>query len=445
MTESASPTVEQAAPAHHGPWLPPPVHAKLVRSRSDRKLAGVAGGLGQYTGIDPLIFRIVLVVLAIFGGSGLLLYGLGWLFIPAEGEPEPEAHRLVRGRGTLRVVAAAGLVVVGLFIFGETFSGGPGPGFGNLVALAVIGIAAYLVLRSNGGTPRAGADTAAAAAGGSTGGSPIASGAYGQTPGTAYFEPSGAAAMPAAPTYPPDPSAPVPPYYPPPPGGPQLTNPPVPPPPRAPRERSMLGRLTLSAVLLVVGLVLAFRAAATEPASLTVVPAAALATVGIGLLIGTFYGRARWLILVGAVLTLATGAAAAADSVGKEGIGIRTWAPSSVADVRPEYRLGLGDATLDLSQLSVPAGERVVVDAEVEVGELDVLVPADATIQITSQTESGGTVWSTGAGGFRALDEGQDRYTRTGDGSAGTIELDLRVGLGSLTIHDTMETPDGTP
>jgi hypothetical protein len=217
------------------------------------------------------------------------------------------------------------------------------------------------------------------------------------------------------------------------------------PPPRPRRERSLLGRITVSVVLLVIGVLLAVRAASSDPAPFTVVPAAALALVGLGLLVGAFYGRSRWLILLGVVLALATGAAAASESVGKEGIGVRTWAPSSIGEVQPEYRLGIGDATLDLSAVSVPAGERVVVEVAVDVGELDVLVPQEPTIDIESDTESGGSIWTADADGFRQLESGQDRYFRTGDSSAGTIDLDLRVGLGTLRVHETMEARDVTP
>src|SRR3954467_14035023 len=69
----------------------------LRRSISDRKIAGVAGGMGRYFNIDPLIFRVVLVTLAVFGGSGLLLYAIGWLLVPEEGADETEAARLVNG------------------------------------------------------------------------------------------------------------------------------------------------------------------------------------------------------------------------------------------------------------------------------------------------------------------------------------------------------------
>ena len=57
---------------------------------------GVAGGLGRYAGIDPLIFRILFVVLAVFGGSGLLLYALGWLLVPEDGEDRVRGPAAVR-------------------------------------------------------------------------------------------------------------------------------------------------------------------------------------------------------------------------------------------------------------------------------------------------------------------------------------------------------------
>ena len=80
-----------------------PTHpiSTLRRSRHDRKLFGVAGGLGRYAGVDPLIFRILFVVLTFFGGSGILLYALGWLLLPEDGENESEGQRLLRGTAGL--------------------------------------------------------------------------------------------------------------------------------------------------------------------------------------------------------------------------------------------------------------------------------------------------------------------------------------------------------
>ena len=57
--------------------------APLRRSRSDRVLGGVCGGLGEFFGLKPLWFRIIFVILGILGGvPGLLPYILLWLIIP---------------------------------------------------------------------------------------------------------------------------------------------------------------------------------------------------------------------------------------------------------------------------------------------------------------------------------------------------------------------------
>lgn len=57
----------------------------LRRSRSHRILGGVCGGLADYVGTDPLLMRVIFVLFGILAGSGLLLYLLLWVLIPAEG------------------------------------------------------------------------------------------------------------------------------------------------------------------------------------------------------------------------------------------------------------------------------------------------------------------------------------------------------------------------
>ncbi|HEX8132086.1 MAG TPA: PspC domain-containing protein [Actinomycetes bacterium] len=57
---------------------------KLYRSKTDRKVAGVCGGLAQYFNIDPTLIRVLFVVLAILGGSGLVLYLALWIIVPNE-------------------------------------------------------------------------------------------------------------------------------------------------------------------------------------------------------------------------------------------------------------------------------------------------------------------------------------------------------------------------
>jgi phage shock protein C len=57
---------------------------RITRSRSDRMLGGVAGGLAAYFGIDPLIVRVIFAVLALFNGLGVILYVALWLIVPNE-------------------------------------------------------------------------------------------------------------------------------------------------------------------------------------------------------------------------------------------------------------------------------------------------------------------------------------------------------------------------
>ena len=55
---------------------------KLYRSRSNRKLAGVCGGLAEYFTIDTTLVRVLFVVLAVMGGPGVLAYLLLWILVP---------------------------------------------------------------------------------------------------------------------------------------------------------------------------------------------------------------------------------------------------------------------------------------------------------------------------------------------------------------------------
>ena len=55
---------------------------KLRRSVNDSVIGGVSGGLGEYFDTDPVIFRILFVVLTLTGGGGVFIYLLMWIFIP---------------------------------------------------------------------------------------------------------------------------------------------------------------------------------------------------------------------------------------------------------------------------------------------------------------------------------------------------------------------------
>jgi phage shock protein PspC (stress-responsive transcriptional regulator) len=111
-----------------GPSPPPavePGRRRFLRSKDDRVLAGVAGGLGGYFNIDPIIIRIAFAVSVLFGGLGVIAYLAVAIFVPADdgaGNPVPSS----RSRDVFRVVAAVALIALA---FG---------GFGLLTALAFV-------------------------------------------------------------------------------------------------------------------------------------------------------------------------------------------------------------------------------------------------------------------------------------------------------------------
>jgi len=55
---------------------------RLYKSESNKVIGGVCGGLGEYFGIDPVILRIIAVVLIFAHGAGLLIYFIAWLCMP---------------------------------------------------------------------------------------------------------------------------------------------------------------------------------------------------------------------------------------------------------------------------------------------------------------------------------------------------------------------------
>ncbi|MGZ4339166.1 MAG: PspC domain-containing protein [Gaiellaceae bacterium] len=59
---------------------------RLERSRTDKVLAGVSGGLGRYFDLTPTVFRLGFVVLTLLGGAGILVYIAAVLVMPKEGD-----------------------------------------------------------------------------------------------------------------------------------------------------------------------------------------------------------------------------------------------------------------------------------------------------------------------------------------------------------------------
>jgi phage shock protein PspC (stress-responsive transcriptional regulator) len=367
------------------PEAPP---RRLTRSSSNRMIGGVCGGLAEYTGIDPVIFRVVVAVATVMGGTGLLAYAVAWLVIPKEGEVSHAETFVDRRRhagwrvGGLPRWASVLLGVVVLLTVMSWFDG-DGPFFhGGFWLLVVGGIGVWLWQRGEDDHRMAPLPPQPAAVG-----------------------------APPAPPLPPIPAAPV-----------------------RRRERSMLGGLTLSAALIVAGVLAAIDAGGgdLEPGA---VFAAALITVGAGLLVGSRWGRARLLVPVGVVLVLATAVATVADVPFTGGAGERTWQPTTSGELQSSYRLGVGHGRLDLRDLDLDGDTRRIT-ASVGFGHLEVWLP-DGDVDVTLQAHVGG-------GHIDGLGDDDDggadvsrRYERPASvaGDDGTIVLETKVGFGRVEVH----------
>lgn len=84
--ERAKAMLLQGSPAA-GPAAPSPALQainRLRRSATDRWLGGVCGGLARQTGLESWVWRLIFAVLAFFGGAGVVVYLLLWIFVPRE-------------------------------------------------------------------------------------------------------------------------------------------------------------------------------------------------------------------------------------------------------------------------------------------------------------------------------------------------------------------------
>jgi phage shock protein PspC (stress-responsive transcriptional regulator) len=171
MTSAPPPAAPPPVPPSLDPpaWEPPPpppgppVRPQLRRSRTDKILGGVSGGLAEYSGIDALLWRVGFVALTLAGGTGVIVYLLLWLLMPA-GPPalgaaaEQPAKAPAGPRSPVPgLTIAALLIVVGLLalITNVTAWDIPARGFFGS-ALLVVGLGLVAASVTGGRTARGG-------------------------------------------------------------------------------------------------------------------------------------------------------------------------------------------------------------------------------------------------------------------------------------------------
>jgi phage shock protein PspC (stress-responsive transcriptional regulator) len=459
----------------------------LVRPVHNRYIAGVCGAFARATNTDPVLWRVALPVLTVLGGFGILVYILGWLLIPAEGDSASPVESLF-GRGwsstskwvtiVLGIIAAAWIVA--------TFS--TGIGWKIVVAAAIVG--ALVVLGGSRGSsgprwssrpadPQSGPDRhgfdwyagaaqaptgtpAPGAAGSSMAAGGTATAAPGATPAadaTAPATPRAASSVATGATSPtgtgwPDagwhtaagslsyadplvgPSSDPtvagtatiaddagwqPPAYRPPfaPGGPYAqsdpyttaafpsvyddpaypmdfpgltSGAPANPPPSAPpaqRHRSTVARrITLFAAVLVVGVLGILDATNTMSVPAPAYFAAALATIGLGLVIGSLFGRVRGPIFLGIVLVIGLVVTSLTSAYHGQQVTIR---PTSFAQLPTDFQGSVGRVTVDLRKLNF-AGQDRTIDLKLSAGEILVELPPNVDAHVMAKVGAGDTL-----------------------------------------------------
>jgi phage shock protein PspC (stress-responsive transcriptional regulator) len=342
MTETPQQSVQDGPEQPpHDPTSPQPGidranlrnYERLHRSVADRKIAGVAGGLGRHLNIDPTILRVLFVVLCFFGGAGFLLYGAAWLLVPEDGQAQGKVATSPATRNALLIAAG---VIAALLLLGDSWNG---VGFPWPVMLVGAGVLIFLLLRNDG--PDTGADTAAAAAG-----LPWAPAEPGTDPSAPVY-PSQTAYQPGyQPVYQPRPKR----YR-----GPRLFGP------------------TLALVALTLGAIGLYEASGGHVVD-SAYPAAALAVVGVMLLVGAFVGRAGGLIFLGILAAMALAVSSVSGDVrGGDRLAV---APTTAAAVHTTYRVDSGRVSVDLGGITDPQQlDGRVIDVGASAGEVVLTLP----------------------------------------------------------------------
>jgi hypothetical protein len=222
---------------------------------------------------------------------------------------------------------------------------------------------------------------------------------------------------------------------------PGLGPPPLPPPPpmrrapRPPKPPSPARRITLSTMLLVLGIM-----AVLDASNAMSIPAAgyfavALGTVGLGLFLGAFAGKPRGLVGIGILLSLGLIASSAIGSYHDRYAGGRLEVrPTSVATLEPSYSLPVGRMVIDLSAVKFPAATPVHLTLHLNVGDMRIILPAGVDAEVFANVNVGSSqLFGQGNGG---INPGRSHVTDddTDGPGGGKIIIDAHVNVGKVEV-----------
>ncbi|GAA3528130.1 hypothetical protein GCM10022419_003680 [Nonomuraea rosea] len=208
--------------------------------------------------------------------------------------------------------------------------------------------------------------------------------------------------------------------------------------PRAERPRrpkSFIGVIVFLLAFIIGGIVVAVQARSAAGVSPTIVGGAMLITIGAGLLVAAWWGRGAGLVAAGTTVALIVAVGLMLGGLPRN-VGESAWAPSSVAEANRIYDVGVGDGRLDLSELKLAAGSTVTFNASVTVGELVVIVPPTARVEVHAANKVGDIKID------QSIRGGVDIRTNkvltpeiAPDGKAATIVLNLKGGIGDMEVR----------
>ncbi|WP_165685056.1 PspC domain-containing protein [Streptomyces sp. KO7888] len=425
-----------------GADVPGPPH-RFRRDRRHKSLAGVCAGLGRQCDLDPVIFRITLAVLSATGGIGLIFYGFAWLFVPYDDEEENEVRKLLTGRVDGQALAAVLFALVGCGVFLTMLNNGGVLTFGVVLSLLLAGAGYWSRQRR---TPEP---------------DPLSAQAVADAPPEAQAPPI----MYTWPSWWRDPIVKDGTHD----GGTgYMWGPPdsverdiaaavnigrgIP----GRRESALAGDRSSRAVqtrgprgiggwVFLLALLAGFLGTRLTwddhalGSSLQTGLACALAVFGLGIAVSAFIGRTGAGSIFLAIITagLLAGSVAIPEDVGTEWVRT-TWKPVVATDVRDQYDIGAGSGTLDLSRLDLGEGQTVSTRADVGMGRIRVVVPQDVTVRLSVEVGVGDIQLP--GDDEKDVDVAPGKHKEItlppakGVKNAGTLELDLQVGVGQAEV-----------
>ncbi|MGH3762804.1 PspC domain-containing protein [Actinophytocola sp.] len=421
------------------------------RPRRGRKIAGVAAGIANRYRIDPTLVRVGFVVASIYGGAGIVLYVLGWLFLPEQDdEVSPFESLIGRGRSSTSSAFTV-LLCIALIPTISWFFGGFFPGFPGFLSVLVVGAGLYLLHRNRGHLGQAPTPEPAAQPDQPT--TPVATAAPGGGTTMPLPDEPREPAAPAAPEVPVDPATneppPVaergepepevrdtPPAWDPLGAAPfawDLPDPTAQPaddeePPEPPQRRSRIGLVTVGVALITAAVLSSVAGGWINPQHIIGI---VLAILGTGMVIGSFRRGGRGLLgLAVPLAVIGIGMTTVFPNGVQGGVGDLNVRPTSLSEVRDSYERGVGSVELDLTGL--PASGRVDTRVDLGMGDVTVIVPESANVDVECKA---------GLGDVSCLGREQsgtdNRMVASDQGTDGAegLDMDLRVEVGTGSVE----------